>query len=267
MKRILNGREFSLIKKDFGEIWNERGIRVAIILIPVLVAVVIPIAFLILTLMSPQMDGGQELAALKALLPESMKDYTEQQGIFYVALDLVLPMLFLMIPIMTGAMASSVFFAGERERKTLETLLLSPMPPQKIGRIKWISSTVIAVLITFASFFLFTLISAVGDIILEIRFFMDLSWIITVFLLSPLLAILSVLITALYSETCGKQSEAYKIASFLYFPVVLLFILQFAGFYKITEPVLLIVGAVLLIADVVMFKVCEKRFTAEKFLM
>lgn len=266
MKNLLSGRTAALVKKDFGEIWHEKSIRTPMILIPVLAAVILPFAFLFIALLSPQKETAVEFAAMQSLLPQKLSHYDVRQTVFYLALELVMPMLFLLLPLLTGAMCSSVFFAGERERGTMETILYTPMDAKKIGRVKWISSSVVAMLITLASFVILTLICAVGDIILNIRFFLDIPWLITVFLLAPLLTVMAVVVTANYSSRCPKQKEAYKISTVLALPVVVFYVLPFMGIYRISAGVLLILTLLFLLADIVLIRNCEKNFTVEKML-
>jgi ABC-type transport system involved in multi-copper enzyme maturation permease subunit len=266
MKKLLNHQETSLIKKDFMEIWSEKNVRIVLILTPVLIAIVIPLAFLLMAMLSPEEIRGAEYEALRSFLPDNLASYHVRQALFFVAMDQVLPPLFLLIPILTGAMASSVLFAGERERGTMETLLLSPLPAKTVGRIKWMNSTGISVLITAASFLLMTIIGAVGDIILNVRFFLDGSWMITVFILVPLLTAASVLATAFSAKKYRRQREAYKICAFLTLPLILFYLLPFTGIYQISWLALLLFSGAVLVADICLIRICEKDFTIEKMM-
>ena len=171
MKRF-SRTDSALLKKDFGEIWSQRGVRLLLILLPLLIAIVLPVAFLLFILLMP-IGGAGSAVQLLTLIPASDFHYGLREGLFYIVTNRICPMLFLSIPILSAAATTASCFVGERERGTMETLLFTPVSPRRLARIKLSGCLILSLITTFLSFLLFTIAASVGDVLLGIPFFLN----------------------------------------------------------------------------------------------
>src|SRR6185369_3157291 len=71
--------------------------------------------------------GLATLDMLLKLAPPDPRLTTASQKLLFIGLNRIVPMIFLFIPILTTCNLGSVSLAGERQGKTLETLLYSPL--------------------------------------------------------------------------------------------------------------------------------------------
>ena len=132
---MLTPAEHALIRKDFLEIWSSKMARATLIAVPIGLVVVVPALFLAAVCLVPleQAAGIQEMLSL---LPSHLQHYNAQQGLFYLLTNTLFPLFFLMVPLMASAVSASCIFAGEKERSTIETLLLTPLRARQIVRAK-----------------------------------------------------------------------------------------------------------------------------------
>lgn len=261
----LSQTDTALLKKDFGEIWSLKNVRLLLILFPLLISVVLPVIFLLSILLMPVGGAGSSVQLL-SLVDSSTFQYGVREGLFRIVTNLLCPMLFLSIPIIIAGITAANCFIGERERNTVGGLLLTPLPPRRIAKIKLFGCLALTLLVTLLSFLLFTITASIGNILFQMPFFLDGQWLITLFLLSPLLAALSALIVIRLSTHERQHTEAFRSVAYLMFPVILIYLLQFTGLYQLNIPVLLFLALFLLCLDFVLFASFPRHFTTEKML-
>jgi ABC-type transport system involved in multi-copper enzyme maturation permease subunit len=124
--KFVTQAEQAVIKKDFAEIWNVKMVRSTLIVLPVIMAIFLPVVYICMILFVPenQMNGVDQVMNL---LPLTEKSLSVQQAMFYIMTNVISPMFFLMIPLMSSTVSAACSFVGEKERGTIETLLLTPL--------------------------------------------------------------------------------------------------------------------------------------------
>lgn len=252
-----------LLKKDLLEIWSQPSVRALFLLVPLLCVVVLPILALLFVTLLP-LGFSENIEAFFKFLPENGSAYAAKGGLFQVATARIFPILFLAVPILISAAATASCFIGEQERGTMLPLLLTPVSVRRIAGMKLFVSLALAILVTVLSFFLLLIVVTIGDILLEIPFFINAEWLITFFLLAPLLAALSALSVIHLSVRGQRQGDAFRSSTFLMFALILIYILPFTGLYQLNISALLYFAIFLLCVVFVLFVSLPARFTAEK---
>lgn len=262
---VLSPAERAVARKDFGEIWNSRMIRVTMIIVPLVMAIFLPAFFLILITNIPlnQING---VTQMMRLLPEEMKYLNERQSIFFLMTDIVCPMFFLMIPLMSSSVSAASSFVGEKEHGTLETLLLTPMSVRKIYKAKVAACFSLSAVVTAVSFVAFAVVVSVGDLLLGLPFFLNWSWLILIFLLSPGITVFGIVFMVLVSGKSKNYNESIQTSGYLVLPVILLFLGQFTGLFRVGPALLLALSAVVLAVDILLLLLAAGLFTPEKLL-
>ena len=110
---------------------------------------------------------------------------------FYTMINMMAPMFFLMIPLMSATVTASSSFVGEKERSTIETLLLTPMTVRQIFRAKVEMCVRLSLLVTGISLALFAVTIVVGNFLLDMPFWFDWAWVVLIVLLAQLLQCLA----------------------------------------------------------------------------
>lgn len=264
--RLLNSAELQVVKKDMRAIGADGGRRALLILLPLTLVVVIPAVYFVIISLLPHDPGARLPEALVGLLPEYARGLEYRQGWLVAFTDLLCPMLFLCVPILTGAASASYAFVAEREGGTLETLFLTSMGPRSVFNAKTTSCTVLSVLISAAAFLAFTVTVAVADAFGGVRFFFTLDWLVLVVLEMPALSLFSVAFVALTVTRVHSTVESLQTMGYLILPVAAMYLMQLTGIFRLNLLALVIIALVLAAADVVLFNAASRAFTPEKLL-
>ena len=257
--------ERAVIKKDFSEVWDSKMARSTLLVVPLLMVVVIPIVFLIITCNVPssQVNGVDKIMNM---LPQEVRNFNIRQGTFYVMTNSLFPMFFLMIPLMTSSVSAASSFVGERERGTLETLVLTPMTLPKIFHAKVLGCILLSSIVTAISFVSFAVVISVGDILLGMPFFLNWSWLVCILLFAPGVTVFGVVFMVLVSAKSKSYIEAVQTSGYIVLPLILIFAGEFTGLFSLDAFRLLLISVVVIVLDVIIWFVTSHSFRAEKLL-
>ena len=263
--KLLTDAEKAVASKDFGEIWDNKTTRGMLILVPLLMVVLLPVLFLVLIISVPtgQMNGVDQMLKL---LPEEAKNLDVRQSLFYLMTNTICPMFFLMIPLMSSSVSAACSFVGEKERGTLETLLLTPLSLGRIFKAKVLGCVSLSAAATAVSFLAFAVVISVGDILLGMPFFLNWNWLVLVFLLAPAVTVFGVVFMVVVSGKSKSYMESVQTSGYIVLPVIALFIGQFTGLFRVDAVLLLLVSLVVLLADIPLWIFAARLFTPEKLL-
>ena len=193
---------------------------------------------------------------------------TGQQAIvFFMVLYLFAPV-FLMIPIMASSIIASDSFAGEKERKTIEALLATPLSDSEMLLGKMLVSFVLAFITTTASFAVY---SAVTDY-LTIGMFSgkvllpNELWLMLIFLLAPALAFADIGLTVLISARVKGVKEAQQISALFLVPLIATVLGQTSGLMAFDQLPVELTILILAVADILIFLTAVKAFGRNQIL-
>jgi ABC-2 type transport system permease protein len=219
-----------IMKKDWKTSVKRKEILAIMSVFPIIFTVLLPIFMLIGIIVDPSgfISEFGDPATLRGLynIPPQYNDALA--GAIMVIKMLVLP-LFLFIPGMMPIIISSDSFAGEKERKTMESVLLLPINKTELILGKVLASFVPSILISFACFITLGIIINVMIVpYLEgnILFFTDPSILLTGFLLAPFWALLNIQISVIISSRAKDMKSAQSISGALITPVLGIIIIQ-----------------------------------------
>lgn len=260
---FLSPSENAVVKKDFSEAWSSMAVRAFFIVLPVFMAVLLPIIFFII-IYNVSDANTQAFSQMVKLVPDGIGISGERQKIFYCAVNFIFPIFFLLIPTMMSSAVSSYSFAGEHERGTLETLFLTVLNPKQIFKAKFWACISISSIVSAISFAAFAVTVSVGNIMLSMPFFLNWNWLIIVFLLTPAILLLCTALTVI--ATCrGKgRLKSLQMSGYIAAPLILFFILQFTGLFVADEIVLLLISLVIALVDISLIIIGRKSFIPQK---
>ena len=145
MKRSM----YAMIHKDFRGVVSNRRLFASLLIVPIVLTVLLPSIFVIAGHFTPD---DPDLQQMLSLLPESIQESSLEQLIHQMLLNYILPVFFLMIPIMTASIMAASSFVGEKEKRTLETLLYAPLTLKEIFRAKVLACFLVSMLVSLISF-------------------------------------------------------------------------------------------------------------------
>ena len=124
---------FAIIKKDFRGITANKRLFSAILIVPLILTIFLPSIFVFLIHFAPD---DPDIQKLLQMIPLSIQSDSLELTIAGIIINYIMPIFFLMIPIMTASIMAASSFVGEKEKHTLETLLYCPLSVKQIFRSK-----------------------------------------------------------------------------------------------------------------------------------
>lgn len=262
-----------VFRKDWLEIRRNWQVILPIVVLPLMISVVLPVILTLIPSLVPasqtQVTGFDTLIQnLPAAVQERLAGMTDVQSMIYVMALYFLAPFFLIIPLMASSVIASDSFAGEKERKTIEALLATPISDSELFFGKMLVSFIPSMLVTLLSFVVYSVLFDVlsfgifnGMILLP-----NLDWILMILGLAPAVALASIGLTVIISSRVKGFREAQQISVILLLPILALVFGQVAG-AVIFGPVMITVLICLFAAiDFAVFRIGVTTFKREEIL-
>ena len=222
----------TIVRRDLTVVARAKAVLMPIIILPLVLFVALPtFAAVGIRLGS---DELAELEPLLAALPDTMR---EQLGDGPMASQLAVYLfeyqfatLFLIVPLMVASVIAADSFAGEKERKTLESLLYTPTTDLELYMAKLLGPWLAAMSVAVIGFVLYAIavnVAASADVgrILVITPL----WLLVIGWLSPAVAALGLGVMVIVSARVQGFQEAYQLGGAIVLPLVLLIVAQVSG--------------------------------------
>jgi ABC-2 type transport system permease protein len=255
--------------KDLKEVLANKMVLLPIILVPVVLCVVLPVALLSMGLKGTALPvGGAEL--IEGLLPaypvpETFGTMTERM--LYVFCNYTIIPLFMVIPLMVSSTIAAHAIAGEKERKTLETLLYTPITNQQFFLGKLLSAFLPALLVSILSFALyFATVNVLYVVMRGVMIIRSWVWLPAMLLVNPAASLLGLGVTLLVSLRAKTYLQAQQASAFVVLPCVALVSAQTSGIIVFSPLFIAILGAVLLAVDYLIIVRVGPRFERERII-
>lgn len=255
-------RIIAVITKDLKEISANKMVIMPMIVVPAILCIIMPAAVTALALTNDVAAiNGAEL--LERVIPRYTipADITTLAAkITYVFLNYSFIPLFMLIPIMTSSIIAANSVVGEKERKTLETLLYTPLTNREFLLAKQLSAFIPAVLITALSFLgYFIVVNGISWGISGLLMVRSPLWIPTILLLTPSVSMVGLAVALLVSLRSKSFMEAQQMSALVVIPFVILVGIQVAGLVVFNLALVLAFTAVMIgIAYYLVYKVGPK---------
>lgn len=238
----------AVVRRDLRIVRGSKPVIIPMIIVPVVLLVVMPAA----VVWSARIGAGgievTDLESLLAVVPDDLADRVVADptaGIIEIAVVYVLSPMLLIVPLMIASVIAADAIAGERERKTLEGLLLTPLTDRELFAAKllgaWLPALVVGVLggVVYALMADVTAAGAVDGLL-----FPNAVWAALVLWVGPAVAAVSLGATVLVSARVRTVQEAFQIAGIVVLPVVALVVGQAGGLLVLSPALLMVTGAV-----------------------
>jgi ABC-2 type transport system permease protein len=254
-----------IVEKEFDEIMKNKLVMATILLMPLMFAIVIPVAMLLPAIMSPEEMAGNDTLQLVSHLPGS-ENMSGQEAYIVFMVSAILPF-FMMLPAILPTIISSYSIVGEKKNRTLEPLLAAPIDVEDIMAGKALAALIPALIATWLSAAIFAiLVYVLTNSIVHRILVPDLTWLIGLFVLGPLVAFLGVMFTIVISSRVNDPRTAQQVSVVFILPIMAIFMGQMFGLFLINESIILGVCVVALLADVAVVKIGSELFEREKIL-
>lgn len=255
-------RVLAVVWKDLLDLRKNRGMLWSMLALPTVV-VIMPIGVVVAYVRAPD---DASLTIMAQYYEPTVKAVDAARFL----VDKVLAdwfVIYLVMPIFVPILISSHAVAGEKEKRTLEPLLASPITPLELVLGKSLASLIPAVSICFIAFAAL----CVGVDIAAWPLAKELilpngMWAFGVIVIAPLFAFFGNGIAVLISARVGDSRLAQQLSGLFVLPLVGLAAGQFGGWLKAGTGYYAVIGALVLLMDVVILFAAQRMFDRERLM-
>lgn len=260
----MNQAMTAVIKKDFKGITSNRRLFASLLIVPLALMIILPSIFVFMIHFIPDDPDVQKLLDLIPRLDPSVSIELTVTGLI---LNYILPVFFLIIPIMAASIMAASSFVGEKEKHTLETLLYSPLSAGQIFRAKVMASFLLSMTVSMISFLaMFAVVETEVFFLMGSLLLPDINWLIVLLLLSPSVSLIAITLIVRGSAKAQSVEESQQSAVFLIIPVLLLIVGQFSGVMLLNVWILLGLSILCAAAAWLLMQRALGKFTYEMLL-
>lgn len=236
----------AVVRRDLTVAAGSRAVVLPALIVPVLLLVVLPLGAGLLPTVVDMASAG-DLEALFDLLPAQvlagLPQDPELQAAYVLVVHLLAPMI-LLVPVMFASVIAADGIAGEKERGTLEGLLLTPLTDAELATAKLLAAWLPAVALGVGGAVLYALVGnltvgvQLGRLVLPTTEFALMTlWV------GPAFAATALGAVSLVSVRVSTTQEAFQLGGVVVIPVVAMLVSQASGAMLLSAWVLVVVGA------------------------
>jgi ABC-2 type transport system permease protein len=255
MKEALASRSlWALVRRDLLTLVGSKTTAIPLLLLPLLIFAGLPL----LVAASPQavnlpVNDVDRLVASLPVAPDALPADPEAQLAYLLLVYLLAPML-LIVPVLVTVVAAAGAIAGERERRTLELLLLSPVTDRQLALAKTLGAWLPAVAITLVGSLIYQVVATLTLADLGVQPFPNRLWTVLILWVAPALAAAALGAIVVVSARASSFQDAMQLGGVLVLPLVGVAVAQSTGVLALGVPTLLASGAVLWLLAVLLLR-------------
>jgi ABC-2 type transport system permease protein len=173
--------------------------------------------------------------------------------------------LFLIVPLMVSAVLAADAFAGEKERRTLESLLHLPVSDRDLFLAKLLVSFIPALAVSWIGFVCFAVVSnGVGWPVVHRIFVPTQLWMVMILWVAPAVAALGLGVMVRVSARAQTAQEANQLGGAVILPLIFLAMGQATGLLLVDLPIAVGIGAFVWLIAVWLIARGAQRFTRDR---
>ncbi|HMF30307.1 MAG TPA: ABC transporter permease subunit [Candidatus Lokiarchaeia archaeon] len=260
----------SIAKKDWVEIRNNKQFLAPLIILPILLAVVLPLAFSLAIPGTTQVNmTAADLASLRLSLHLG-SDVPAGTVVFLLLVNDELKPFLLLVPTMFCMVIASDSIAGEKERKTIESFLVLPLTDREIIVGKVLGSLIPALgasWLSFAAMGLTINITAGPMLGGQMVVFNDATWWLMMILLVPTISFMSTLFMVLISSIATNARTAQQYSIIVILPIIALIISGISNVSILDVGGELIFASIVILVTIFLAYLTTKNLNREKLVV
>ena len=252
----------TIMKKEWADVFRNRMVLFTSVFMPI-IAVAIPIVMLYTT----RNAGPGDLKDAPGLINNPMFTDLPPAEMLQAVMVNQFMLLFLIIPLAIPVSIAAYSIVGEKQQKSLEPLLATPISVGELLLGKSLAAAIPAVGATWLSFLIFvvaTRLIVTSEQVLSTV--VDPMWLVAIFVVSPFLTIMSVNVGMIISSRVSDPRAAEQLGMLVMMPILALFFLQIAGLIFISLTTMLLAIVIAIAVDVVTLYLAVQIFQRETIL-
>lgn len=259
---MINSMQRAIIKKDIRSVTANKNLLLPILIIPIVMAIILP-SLLIMGISLTPLDSPNFQEFLP-LLTGQTSDSDLRHTLISVVMNDVIPLFFLMIPIITSMVMAASSFVGEKEKRTLETLFYCPLSLKEIFNAKVFSAFAFSQLVALCSFIIMVILVQIELWFLTHSLMLPgLNWAVLLLLVSPAISLITITLIVKGSAKAKSVEESQQRSAFIVLPIIFLAASQLSGLFLINSWILLGLGGLCAIGAALLLRGSAAKFNYE----
>ena len=253
----------TIILKEWAEVFKNRRVLLTTAFLP-LFFTALPLTILYVGQGAGGVGAPADMPAQFAGFCPAGVSGDECLQVFFVSQFMIL---FMMLPMIIPVNIAAYSIVGEKTGRSLEPLLATPITTAELLIGKNLAAAVPAMIATWLGFGIYALGAALlvrSPVAFAALF--DATWLLGVFVVGPLLAVLSVNFSLMVSSRVNEPRVAEQISALVILPVMALFVGQVAGVLFISRGLILVLAVVLAVLDAGLVRLTVRLFQRETIL-
>lgn len=212
----------AVITKDVTAIRRSKAVVLPMLIVPAVMMLGLPLAIGIAAQQREPVSVENLVGNIPGGLANPILSLPVHEQLVVLVLGYLVAPLFLIVPLMVSAVLAADAFAGEKERRTIETLLHLPISDRDLYLAKLLSAFVPAVAISWVGFAGYIVIGNASAWPVMHRMFLPTRlWMIVIFYVSPAVAALGLGVMVRVSARARTAQEANQLGGTVILPLVL----------------------------------------------
>ncbi len=254
----------AIIRKDLTAVRRAKAVIIPMLAVPALLLVILPL-FIGLAARSQEADLGGFLESMPGGLVDPIAALPAQEQLIVLVNGYLLAPLFLIVPLMVSAVLAADAFAGEKERRTMESLLHLPIDNRDLFLAKFLGAFIPAILVSWVGFVLFCIVAnSVAWGVMHRIFVPTRLWLVMILWVAPAVASLGLGVMVRVSVRARTAQEANQLGGAVVLPLIFLAVAQSSGLLLLDLPVAIAVGAVIWVVAISLSVRGARRFTRDE---
>ncbi len=254
----------AVMAKDVTAVTRSKAVVLPMLLLPAVMLLGLPVVVGIIAASSTPLNVDQLLSGMPANLAHPITSLPERQQSVVLVLGYLIAPLFLIIPLMVSAVLAADAFAGEKERRTIETLLHLPISNRDLYLAKLLGAFVPAVAISWIGFACYLVVgNAAAWPVMHRIFLPTWLWVAVILWLAPAVAAFGLGIMVRVSARARTSQEANQLGGTVILPLVLAIVAQTSVLLLAELWITMAIGAVVWVIAVVLNLRGAKRFARD----
>jgi ABC-2 type transport system permease protein len=254
----------AVMAKDLRAVRRSKAVVYPMLFVPALLMVALPFAIGLLARFNSPPDLADFLPRLPDALAEQLATRPPRERLVLLVNGYLLAPLFLIVPLMVSAVLAADAFAGEKERRTLESLLHLPISDRDLFFAKLLTAFLPAVVVSWLGFVAFAVVAnAVAWPVMHRVFVPTQLWGVMVLWVAPAVATLGLGVMVRVSARARTSQEANQLGGAVILPLIVLAVGQSSGILLLDLPVAIGVGALIWAVALWLVQRGAKRFTRD----
>ena len=255
----------AIVAKDVIAVRRSKAVVIPMLAVPALLMIVMPLAIGSASKNSSRADITEVLENIPGDFAQPILDLPAEEQLIVLVLGYLLAPLFLIVPLMVSAVLAADAFAGEKERKTLESLLHLPVSDRELFYAKLATAFIPAMVVSWVGFLCFCLVAnSVAWPVLHRVFVPTPLWFVMILWIAPAVAALGLAVMVRVSARARTSQEANQLGGAVILPLIFVAVGQSSGLLLVPLEIAIAIGGLIWVIALLLIRGGAKRFTRDQ---